>query len=140
VRHQVAAVAAGGAAGTLARFGALHAYPVGADTFPTAVLVVNLVASLLLGVLLAVLDPRRVGRPAWPAPLRPLLVAGVAGALSTLSAVVVDAALLVDHQRPRAALGYLAATALGGLVAVAVGLRAGGHPALARPAPEEDEL
>jgi len=140
VRRDLGAVALGGAAGTLARDGSVRAFPVGAGTFPTTILVVNLLASFLLGAALARLDERSHPGRALPEALRPLLVAGFVGGLGTLSAIVVDAALLVDAGRSDTALAYVAATVAGGLAAVAAGLRAGGWHAFSPPMPEEDEL
>ncbi|MGQ0826575.1 MAG: fluoride efflux transporter FluC [Actinomycetota bacterium] len=118
-RSELGPVAAGGAVGTLARYGALDHFPVGRDTFPTTTLIVNLVASLLLGFLLA--------RLASSARYKALLVPGVVGGLGTLSLVVVEAAMLVADGAADIALAYVGATILGGIVLVVIGEWLGGH-------------
>ncbi|HEX5613679.1 MAG TPA: CrcB family protein [Acidimicrobiia bacterium] len=136
--RDVVAVAAGGAVGTLLRYGALEAYPVGHATFPTTVFVVNVIASFALGWLLARLDPR--GRHPLAPASRPFLVAGVVGAFGTLSAVVVDTVLLLNAHRVGVAATYLVGTFVVGVAALLVGIRLGGWHLLGGSVPEEDVL
>ncbi|MEH0843998.1 CrcB family protein [Micromonospora sp. CPCC 205711] len=110
------AIAAGGVLGALARAGVQTALPHPPGGFPWATFAVNVTGCLLIGVLMAVIGRRRV------APLtRPFLGVGILGGFTTFSAYVVDVRLAVAAGAPGTALAYLAATLLGGLLAVAAG-------------------
>jgi CrcB protein len=136
---ELAGVCLGGAAGATARYAALEVWPVVSGTFPTTVLLVNLVASAVLGFVLARLDPRRGPTPDRAVP-RAFLVAGLIGGFGTLSTVAVGIALLIADGHMGTAVAYGAATLVGGIVLVTAGLLAGGwRPAWQR-MPEEDEL
>lgn len=104
----VAAVGAGGAAGAVLRVAQAAALPA-----PGATLLVNLAGALALGAALPGLDPRG----------RQLLAVGLCGGYTTFSALGLEAAQLLAAGRPAAAGAYLAATGLGGLLAVAAGER-----------------
>lgn len=134
------AVACGGALGTLGRYGALRAFPVERGEFPTTTLVVNCVASLLLGLFLALLDPRSHPARFLPNWLRPVLVPGVVGGFGTLSLVAVEFVLLLDAHAPRTAAAYLGATLVGGVTLTTAGLWLGGWHHFGAPMPEEDEM
>ena len=84
-----------------------------------AVLAANLVGALLLGVLTARL-------PA--SDLRIFLGTGLLGGFTTYSAFALDSVQLWASS-PLIALGYVAATLLGGLLAAALGLRLGARVA-----------
>jgi CrcB protein len=138
-RPEVVAVAVGGAIGATCRYGALRAWAVSPRTFPVTILLVNLVASFLLGALLALLDDERGRYPQRPV-ARAFLVAGVVGALGTLSAVAVDLARLLAADRIGTALAYGAITLVACTVVLLAGMRvAGWHPSW-HTVPEEDEL
>lgn len=115
------AVAAGGVAGTLARFaisGALYHPHV---TFPRATLLVNLAGSLALGF---VLQWAGLSEEAAPA-LRAGLAVGFCGAFTTMSTFSWELLrLLQDRQHTLAAL-YLGATVGGCLLAAWLGWRLG---------------
>jgi fluoride exporter len=112
------AIAAGGVVGAEARYGLAEALPHHAGTFPWATLVTNLAGSLLIGVLMALLASR-----AHPPQLaRPFLGVGILGGFTTFSTYAVDLRALLAHGRPAVAVGYLAVTLVGGLLAVGVGL------------------
>jgi len=136
---EVAAVALGGAIGATCRYGALRFSPVTPRSFPATILVVNLVASALLGVLLAILDDRRGSLPNRPV-VRAFLVAGIVGALGTLSAVAVDIARLLAEDRAGTAIGYGIVTLVACTGALIVGLSAAGWRPEWHTMPEEDEL
>jgi fluoride exporter len=136
---EVVGVAVGGAIGATCRYGALRAWAVSPRTFPITILLVNLVASFMLGVLLALLDDRRGRYPERPA-LRAFLVAGVVGALGTLSAVAVDLARLLDADRVGTAIAYGTVTLVACIAVLLVGLRLGGWRTSWHTTPEEDEL
>lgn len=99
-RSALLAVAAGGALGALARYGALLAWP----GPPWATWLVNVSGCFLIGVLLTLVD-----RPL----LRLFLGTGVLGGYTTFSTASVE--ILQDG------LGYLAATLLGALLAAWAG-------------------
>jgi CrcB protein len=114
------AAALGGVLGALARWGVARALPSPAGGWPWATLLVNVTGCALIGVLLAVL-PARFPTSRW---LRPFLATGVLGGYTTFSTFAVDAVRLVDDGAPGRALGYVAASVLGGLLAVVAGVTA----------------
>jgi CrcB protein len=124
------AIAAGGVLGAEARYGLAQAMPHHAGTFPWATLVTNLAGSLLIGVLMAVL----ASRPRPPRLARPFLGVGILGGFTTFSTYAVDLRELLGHGHPVQAVGYLALTLLGGLLAVGLGLRSAAR-FLPEPAP-----
>jgi CrcB protein len=123
------AAAVGGALGALARWGVGRALPHSPGGWPAATLTVNLTGCLLIGVLLAVLLSRYPGHP-W---LRPFLATGVLGGYTTYSTFAVDAVQLAEAGAWGAAAGYVLASVVGGVLAVAAGLVLGravaGRPA-----------
>jgi CrcB protein len=126
------AAALGGVLGALARWGVSRALPSPAGGWPWATLLVNVTGCALIGLLLAVLLVRFPAHP-W---LRPFLATGVLGGYTTFSTFAVDVVRLADDGAGGTAAGYLAASVLGGLLAVVAGLSAGralvGRPAVAR--------
>ncbi|HRO29483.1 CrcB family protein [Citricoccus sp.] len=127
----VLAVAAGGMAGTLARWLLVEVVPSPADSPVPGWLmlsVVNLLGAFLLGLLTA-----RASRRPLPRWLRAGLGVGVLGSFTSLSAVVLAAAL-VTGLGPQAAPGEpvaLALVALGVVAALAVSAALGTAAALA---------
>ncbi|WP_016701207.1 fluoride efflux transporter FluC [Actinoalloteichus spitiensis] len=111
----VVAVALGGVAGSLARYGVGVALPSGGPSLATWA--VNLLGSFLIGVV-AALVPRVL--PRLPL-LRPFLVTGVLSGFTTFSAHSVEVTSLLTAGRPVAAVLVLTGTLLGALVAVAAG-------------------
>jgi CrcB protein len=138
-RGELIAVGVGGALGATARYEAVLAWPVEAGSFPTTVLAVNLVASALLGLFLALLDERRGAWGQRPI-VRGALVAGAVGGFGTLSLVSVELAQLVADGNGDTALAYAAATVVGGITLVTIGLLAGGWRPAWNSVPAEDEL
>ncbi len=112
--------ALGGALGALARWGVAEALPRQDGGWPWATLLVNLTGCLLIGVLTGVLA-NRSPEPAWA---RPFLGVGVLGGYTTYSAFAVEVVVLADAGALPAALGYVLASVLGGVLAVAAGVRA----------------
>lgn len=114
-------VALGGAVGAGVRVAAVLAIGAvaGAGGWPWAVLLVNLVGALLLGVVVgrAASSPR-VAR--WS----PLVGTGLAGSLTTFSALAVDLLQLVGD-RPGLAVAYGAVSLAAGTLLAWVGLRWG---------------
>ncbi|WUQ88879.1 fluoride efflux transporter CrcB [Kitasatospora purpeofusca] len=110
----VAVVAAGGALGAVARYGAGLLWPTGPSAFPWTTLLVNVVGCAVIGVFLVVITE---GRPAHPL-LRPFFGTGVLGGFTTFSTYTADFRRLVAEGRPGPAAAYLALTLLAALAAV----------------------
>ncbi|HEY5109861.1 MAG TPA: fluoride efflux transporter CrcB [Acidimicrobiales bacterium] len=113
----MAAIAGGGALGTLARYGVERA--VAADTlgFPWATLTVNVVGSFVLGVVITLLAGR------WPDDrwLRPLVAVGFCGGFTTFSTFALEIDQRARHGHAGAAAAYLVASLVAGLGAALVG-------------------
>lgn len=110
-------IAVGGAAGSLARWGLGKALPHTTHAFATGTLLVNLLGSLLLGILMAlVLDVWSHTRY-----LRPLVGTGLIGGFTTFSTFTLDARSEAVHSFP-VATAYVLASVAGGLLAVLIGL------------------
>ena len=108
----LAAVATGGAAGSVARYG------IGlAVAHPWATLAVNLSGCLLIGVLVA--------RCRHDVLLRALLGTGVLGGWTTFSAASTDVLALAQGGAPLPAAAYAAGTLALSVAAAAAGLRLG---------------
>ncbi len=103
-------VAAGGAAGSLARWG-VGLLAAGCGPWPT--LAINAAGSLLIGALAG-----WAGKPAWAGPL---LMTGLCGGFTTFSAYSLHTLELWQADRPGAAAGYAAGTVAASFVAVAAG-------------------
>ncbi|MCK7624007.1 CrcB family protein [Streptomyces sp. RS10V-4] len=112
----IGAVAAGGALGATARYGAGLLWSTPAGTFPWTTLLVNVAGCAAMGVLMVLITE------AWTAHrlLRPFLGTGILGGFTTFSTYAVDIARLVDADRLPLAAAYLAGTLLAALAAVAL--------------------
>ena len=115
-------VIVGGAVGVAARALLVVPLTVGSAVHPLAVpavtLGINLVGSLLLGVIIGWLDDRH--------PLgRLFLGTGVMGGFTTYSAFAVAVAALVQDGQAGVGLAYALATVLGGALATFAGIRLG---------------
>jgi fluoride exporter len=113
--------ALGGALGALARWLVALALPRSSGEWPWATLTVNLAGCFLIGVLLVVLELRSPDADR----LRTFLGAGVLGGFTTFSAFAVEFADLLRAGRPVIAVGYVVASVLGGVLAVAAGAATG---------------
>jgi len=116
----VLAVAVGGIAGAEARYGLGVLAPHGAHQFPWTTLAINVAGCLLIGILIGVLES--LAHP--PRLARPLLGTGVLGGFTTFSTFSVDVDTLVHAGRWEIAAGYVVATVVLCIVAVAVALAA----------------
>lgn len=110
----LAAVAAGGALGSLGRWGLASLLPHPGAGWPWATLLVNLSGSAVLGVLLVLVELRRPHRL-----LHPFLAVGVLGGWTTFSTLTAEVLGLVSAGALARAGAYL-------LVSVGVGLLAAG--------------
>lgn len=111
--------AAGGALGA----GARHAINTAmlawfGPGFPWATLTVNVVGSLLMGILVQALMPFDGGAPA----LRVFLATGILGGFTTFSAFSLDAWVLYERQQHAAFALYVAASVLLSIAALFLGM------------------
>ncbi|MFJ7955235.1 fluoride efflux transporter CrcB [Streptomyces sp. NPDC096319] len=117
----VAVVAAGGALGALARYGASLAWPTPDGAFPWTVLTVNASGCAVLGVVMVLLTETTTA----PHPLlRPFLGTGVCGGYTTFSTYSLDTQRLLSAGEATRGLLYLGGTLLTALAAVAAGVAA----------------
>ncbi|MET8507321.1 fluoride efflux transporter CrcB [Streptomyces sp. NPDC004787] len=115
----VGVVAAGGALGASARYGAVLLWPTPGGAFPWTVLAVNAVGCAVLGALMVVAT--ETARPPHPL-VRPFLGTGVCGGFTTFSTYSLDTQrLLAGGEVPRALL-YLGGTVVAALAAVWAGV------------------
>jgi len=114
-------VAAGGALGSLARWGAGRLLLWSGEGFPWATFAVNLSGGFALGLLMVFL------LEVWPPHryLRPFLGVGLLGGYTTFSTFMLESRDLLATGRAATAFGYLAATLLAGLAAVWLGVVCG---------------
>lgn len=109
----LAVIALGGALGSLARWGVGRLILHDTGQLPWSTLVENVAGAFVLGALMVLL------LEVWPPSrlVRPFLGVGVLGGFTTFSTYMLDTQDLLRAGRPGAALGYLFATLLLGLVA-----------------------
>lgn len=117
-RGALMALAAGGIAGSLARWAVGSVLPVQAEVLPWSTLLVNVAGALLLGLLAGTLGP---GRPL----LRTGLGAGVLGGFTTFSTLEVELRALASAGALGLLTTYAVASLLLGPLAAWVGLRSG---------------
>ena len=115
-------VAAGGAAGSVLRFGTgrLAAQFLGADTV-VGTLAVNVIGSFALGVLATVF----MTRTEWPLELRAMLTVGLLGGFTTFSTLAYDGVRLVSGGELGRAGISIAANLVVGLAAAYAGVLVG---------------
>ncbi|MDQ4051991.1 MAG: CrcB family protein [Actinomycetota bacterium] len=114
-------VAAGGALGSLARWGVGELLPWGGDGFPWATFVENVTGGFALGVLMVFLID------VWP-PVRyarPFLGVGLLGGYTTFSTYVLETRDLFAGGQPGIALAYMAGSLVVGVAAVWLGIATG---------------
>jgi CrcB protein len=113
----LAVISAGGALGSMARYGLQSAFAHRTDEFAWATFAVNVSGCLLIGVLMVLVTDVWPGRPL----LRPFVGVGVLGGYTTFSTYVVDIQQAVTHHAVAFGLSYLAATLVAALAAVWAG-------------------
>jgi len=112
-------IAVGGALGSLARWGLGKAMPHTTHAFATSTVTVNIIGSLLLGILMAlVLEIWSQTRY-----IRPFVGTGIIGGFTTFSTFALDARYEATSSFPVAA-AYVLASVGGGMLAVLLGLAA----------------
>lgn len=111
-------VGAGGALGSLARYGVGELVPWSGDGFPWATFIENISGGLALGVLIVFL------LDVWPPHryLRPFLGVGLLGGYTTFSAYMLESRDLFAGGASATAFVYLAGTLVVGLTAVWLGI------------------
>jgi fluoride exporter len=119
MRGELLAVALGGAAGALARVGLSQAFPTTAGQWPWVTFAINLLGAFLLGWIVSGLELR----PPRSRLQGPLLTAGFCGTFTTFSTVQVELLRMLDHNHYGLALAYVAASVIGGYVAVLLASR-----------------
>lgn len=114
--RELAAVFSGGALGAFARAILGELYPPAESSWPWPTFAVNIIGAFLLGYFATRLQERL--------PLssyrRPLLGTGLCGGLTTFSTMQVEILQMLDHGRVGLALGYAAASVVGGYAAIHV--------------------
>jgi CrcB protein len=120
----VMAVFVGGTLGAVLREFAMLMVPNPVDNFPLDILVANLVAALLLGLVTALHRRQIVSEGADM-----LVGTGIAGGLSTFSSFVYGAVVLMSASAASAVVAsvYVVISLVLGYIAVAVGLKLGGQ-------------
>lgn len=112
-------VAAGGAAGSVCRYGAtLLGTRLLGPAWPLGTFFVNVTGSFLMGVLVELLLRRLGGSD----PLRLLLATGFLGGYTTFSSFTLDAVSIWERGEGVAALGYVLASVVLGVLAVIAGM------------------
>ena len=127
-RRRLVLVATGGAAGATARWAALD---LGGEAFRPALLAVNVVGCLVLGIALALPAEQSQRRHAL---LHDGIGIGFCGGLTTFSTLAVEVAELMRDGQAATGVAYLAASVVLGIAAVLVGAAgAGGATSLEQP-------
>lgn len=113
-RRELAAIAAGGAIGALARIALEREFAPSPGHWPWATFAINVAGAFLLGYFVTRLQERL--------PLssyrRPLLGTGFCGAFTTFSTMQVELLDMLDDRRYALAVGYAAASVAAGVLAV----------------------
>lgn len=119
---QLIAIAVGGAVGSVARFlmsGWVHSWA--GRGFPYGTLAVNVVGSLLIGLLFVVMLERMPSDSLW----RAGLLIGVLGGFTTFSSFSFETVALIEDGEPIKALGNVLASVALCLAATWIGIRLG---------------
>lgn len=113
----LAAIAAGGALGSVARYAVLTAMPAGVHSFPWSTFLVNVSGSFVLAVLVVLIVEY------WPPSthIRPFWAIGFLGGYTTFSTAAVEIDELVIHGALSVAALYALGSLLAGSAAVAFG-------------------
>jgi len=111
------AIAIGGVAGALARYGLAEAFPHDPGQFAWSTFAANVSGCLLIGVLMTMVSHVWTGRRL----VRPFLGVGVLGGYTTFSTYAVEIEEAVSAGAARTALLYLAGTLVAALLAVWAG-------------------
>jgi fluoride exporter len=113
--RELAAIFAGGMLGAVARVALAQGFPHARDAWPWTTFGVNLAGALLLG--------WAVTRLPAASYRRPFVGIGVCGALTTFSTFQLELLRMLDAGSSPLALAYAAASLVGGLAAVRLGIK-----------------
>ena len=113
--QRLSLVAVGGVVGALLRYGVSEV--VGPGSWPWATLIVNIVGALAIGIVVGLLVRNATASSIWG----PLLITGVLGGFTTVSALALDTFSLFNSGATLMAAGYFVLTVAGGFLAVTVG-------------------
>lgn len=114
------AVLCGGLVGSALRSGVSLGLPAKSGSFPTALVIVNVVGSFLLGLYSA--RRERAATARWSLQFWAI---GMLGSFTTFSAFSVETVRLIDGGHGATALGYVLVSLIGGLSAALLGERLG---------------
>lgn len=111
-------IALGGVIGSVLRYQAGLIWPTPVGAFPATTLAINLLGCLVIGAFMVIITE------AWTSHrlVRPFFGTGVLGGFTTFSTYSLDIVTLVRVGEPVAAAAYLVTTAVGALLAVALGM------------------
>lgn len=108
----------GGGLGAMLRHGVNRlAFAIWGAAFPAGTMIVNVVGSLVMGLLIGMF----AAYPAINQPARLFLTTGLLGGFTTFSAFSLDALTLYERGQIGLALGYVAASVILSLAAIAAG-------------------
>lgn len=108
----------GGGLGAMLRHGVNRlAFAIWGAAFPAGTMIVNVVGSLVMGLLIGLF----AAYPAINQPARLFLTTGLLGGFTTFSAFSLDALTLYERGQIGLALGYVAASVILSLAAIAAG-------------------
>ena len=113
-------VGAGGALGAMGRYGVgVLVGRMGFTGFPYATMIVNILGSLLMGLLVGILARTT---PEHQAELRLFIAVGALGGFTTFSSFSLDAITLMERGQLGAALFYIVTSVIFGVIALYLGL------------------
>ncbi|HEY7773486.1 MAG TPA: CrcB family protein [Marinagarivorans sp.] len=113
---QFLSVAIGGAAGACVRYGLALLFPFVPGYWPVASFVANVVGCFIMGGLYYLIQHAHL-----PITVKPLLIAGFLGAMTTFSSFALEAWLLLQHNAHLLAIAYLIVSVVACVGAVAFG-------------------
>jgi CrcB protein len=116
----LAAVAAGGAIGAVARYGLNAAFPFSPGEFDLATFIANTVGGLLIGVLMVAITEVAPGLTM----VRPFVGVGILGGFTTFSTYIVDIGQAANAGATALAVVFAFATMAAALLAAALGMYA----------------
>ncbi len=125
---QFLSVALGGALGACARFGLALCFPFVVGQWPLASFIANVLGCAIMGCFYSLITHAQLS----PA-LKPLLMAGFLGAMTTFSSFALEAWLLLQHNAHLLAVTYLVVSVLACVAAVAIGYTLTGALAPSQP-------
>lgn len=115
--NDVLFVMLGGALGSGLRFGVGTLLPASEGSFPWATISVNVIGTLVLGLVMGV----SLSTEAFPRPLMLLLGTGLCGGFTTYSAFAVESVVLAQHGQFSTAAIYIVSTLVACSIAALIG-------------------